>query len=106
MVKIKEVYDADLYCVGVKLGKGKYEGKIGSLTLQTSCGRVEVDCGSGLTDFDRNKNPDEFIGKIIEIQYNKFIQSKKDKPASLYLPRFVEVREDKNTATSYEEIVG
>ncbi len=106
MVKIKEVYDADLYCVGIKLGKGKYEGKIGSLILQTSCGRIEVDCGSGLTDLDRKKSPDEFIGKIIEIQYNKFIQSKKDKPASLYLPRFVEVREDKNTATSYEEIVG
>lgn len=106
MVKIKEVYDADLYCVGIKLGKGKYEGKIGSLILQTSCGRIEVDCGSGLTDLDRKKSPEEFIGKIIEIQYNKFIQSKKDKPASLYLPRFVEVREDKNTATSYEEIVG
>lgn len=106
MVKIKEVYDADLYCVGIKLGKGKYGGKIGSLTLQTSCGRIEVDCGSGLTDLDRNKHPDEFIGKIIEIQYNKFIQSKKDKPASLYLPRFVEGREDKNTATSYEEIIG
>lgn len=106
MVKIKEVYDADLYCVGIKLGKGKYEGKIGSLILQTSCGRIEVDCGSGLTDIDRNKHPDEFIGKIIEIQYNKFIQSKKDKPASLYLPRFIEVREDKNTATSYVEIVG
>ena len=30
----------------------------------------------------------------------------KDKPASLYLPRFVEVREDKNTATGYVEIVG
>lgn len=106
MVKIKEVYDADLYCVGIKLGKGKYEGKIGSLILQTSCGRIEVDCGSGLADLDRNKHPDEFIGKIIEIQYNKFIQSKKDKPASLYLPRFVEVREDKNVATSYEEIIG
>lgn len=106
MVKIKEVYDADLYCVGIKLGKGKYEGKIGSLILQTTCGRIEVDCGSGLTDLDRNKHPDEFIGKIIEIQYNKFIQSKKDKPASLYLPRFIEVREDKNIATSYEEIIG
>jgi len=106
MVKIKEVYDADLYCVGIKLGKGKYEGKIGSLILQTSCGRIQVDCGSGLTDQDRNTCPDEFIGKIIEIQYNKFIRSKKDKPVSLYLPRFVEVREDKNTATSYEEIIG
>ena len=106
MVKIKEVYDADLYCVGIKLGKGKYKGKIGSAILQTSCGRIEVDCGSGLTDPDRNKHPDEFIGKIIEIQYNKFIQSKKDKPASLYLPRFIEVREDKNVATSYEEIIG
>lgn len=106
MVKIKEVYDADLYCIGIKLGKGKYKGKIGSLILQTSCGRIEVDCGSGLTDLDRKKSPDEFIGKIIDIQYNKFIQSKKDKPASLYLPRFIEVREDKNTATSYVEIVG
>ena len=44
--------------------------------------------------------------KELCIDVIKTIQSKKDKPASLYLPRFVEIREDKNTATSYEEIVG
>ena len=43
--------------------------------------------------------------KRVEIQYNEFIKSKSKSTGSLFLPRFVEVREDKNTATSYEEIV-
>lgn len=106
MVKIKEVYDADLYCIGIKAGKGKYKGKIGSLILQTSCGRLRVKVGTGLNDLDRDKPFNYYIGKVIEIQYNEFIKSKSKNTDSLFLPRFVEVREDKNTATSYEEIIG
>ena len=106
MVKIKAVLDADLLCVGVEEGSGKYKGKVGALVLETSCGRLRVKVGTGVTDKDRDKPFDYYIGKVIEIQYNEFIKSKSKSTDSLFLPRFVEVREDKNTTTSYEEIVG
>lgn len=106
MVKIKAVLDADLLCIDVEEGSGKYKGKVGALVLETSCGRLKVKVGTGLNDLDRAKPFDFYIGKVIEIQYNEFIKSKSKSTDSLFLPRFVEVREDKNTATSYEEIVG
>lgn len=105
MIKIKAVLDADLLCVDVEEGSGKYKGKVGALVLETSCGRLRVKVGTGLNDLDRDKPFDYYIGKVIEIQYNEFIKSKSKNTDSLFLPRFVEVREDKNTATSYEEIV-
>ena len=106
MVKIKAVLDADLLCVDVEEGSGKYKGKVGALVLETSCGRLRVKVGTGLNDLDRAKPFDFYIGKVIEIQYNEFIKSKSKTTDSLFLPRFIEVREDKNTATSYVEIVG
>ncbi len=106
MVKIKAVLDADLLCIDVEEGSGKYKGKVGALVLETSCGRLRVKVGTGVTDKDRDKPFNYYIGKVIEIQYNEFIKSKSKSTDSLFLPRFVEVREDKNTATSYEEIVG
>ena len=106
LIKIKAVLDADLLCVDVEGGSGKYKGKVGALVLETSCGRLRVKVGTGLNDLDRAKPFDYYIGKVIEIQYNEFIKSKSKSTDSLFLPRFVEVREDKNTATSYEEIVG
>ena len=106
MIKIKAVLDADLLCVDVEEGSGKYKGKVGALVLETSCGKLRVKVGTGLNDLDRAKHFDYYIGKVIELQYNEFIKSKSKNTDSLFLPRFVEVREDKNTATSYEEIVG
>lgn len=106
MLKIKAVLDADLLCIDVEEGSGKYKGKVGALVLETSCGRLKVKVGTGLNDLDRAKPFDYYIGKVIEIQYNEFIKSKSKSTDSLFLPRFVEVREDKNIATSYEEIVG
>lgn len=106
MVKIKAVLDADLLCVDVEEGSGKYKGKVGALVLETVCGKLRVKVGTGLTDLDRAKPFDYYIGKVIEIQYNEFIKSKSKNTDSLFLPRFIEVREDKNVATSYEEIVG
>ena len=106
MLKIKAVLDADLLCVDVEEGSGKYKGKVGALVLETSCGRLKVKVGTGLTDKDRDKPFNYYTGKVIEIQYNEFIKSKSKSTDSLFLPRFIEVREDKNTATSYEEIIG
>ena len=105
LVKIKAVLDADLLCVDVEEGSGKYRGKVGALVLETSCGRLRVKVGTGLSDLDRAKPFDYYVGKVIEIQYNEFIKSKVKSTASLFLPRFIEMREDKNTVTRFEEII-
>lgn len=105
LVKIKAVLDADLLCVEVEEGSGKYKGKVGALVLETSCGRLRVKVGTGLSDLDRAKPFDYYAGKVIEIQYNEFIKSKVKSTASLFLPRFIEMREDKNTITRFEEII-
>ena len=69
-IKIKPRLTADLLCIGVTKGKGKYENLIGSLTLQDSKGRT-VDVGSGLTDEDRQYTNYYYIDSVVEIEYEK-----------------------------------
>jgi DNA ligase-1 len=102
-IKMKAERDADLLCVGIVPGTGKYEGKIGSLVCQSSDGLVTVNVGSGLSDEDRSQGEAKYLNKIIEVVYNEKIKSK-DGTHSLFLPRFIAVREDKNTANSFKEI--
>ena len=104
MAKIKAELECDLLCIGVTEGKGKYKGKIGSLICQSSCGNLQVDVGSGLKEIDVNKDPDEFIGKIVSIKYNQRSESKSKSTYSLFLPSFVEIRYDKTVADILEEI--
>lgn len=86
-IKIKRRMTADLLCTGVSVGKGKYEGLIGALTLVDSKG-IEVDVGSGLTDQLRSMPYSFFVGKIIEIEYEQIIDT--------YIqPTFVAIRNDK-----------
>lgn len=87
-VKIKFRKTADLRCIGVEDGEGKYEGMIGSLILQDSKGRT-VSVGSGLDDSQRSLTPDDFIGKVIEIEYEQIIDT--------YIqPTFITIREEKD----------
>lgn len=86
-IKLKAHHTADLKCICVEEGEGKYFGKVGSLTCVDSNGIV-VSVGSGLTDHDRNMSPKYFIGKTIEISYESFNKT--------YIhPIFKEVRKDK-----------
>lgn len=68
--KVKPRLTADLLCIGVNPGLGKYVGLIGSLRCRDSKG-LEVDVGSGLSDDYRNKSKDTFIGKVIEVEYER-----------------------------------
>jgi len=87
MVKLKYRKTADLLCVGVEPGEGKYEGMIGSLVLQDKEGRV-VSVGSGLSDNARCEEPSYFIGEVVEIEYEQILDT--------YIqPTFVTVRFDK-----------
>lgn len=98
VVKMKAELVCELEVIGVQEGTGKYEGKIGSLLCESSgCNRVRVAVGSGLVDADRELPASSYVGKIISVKYNEIITSKSGE-RSLFLPIFVEVREDKDTA--------
>ena len=103
-IKLKDRPTADLLCIDVLAGEGKYEELIGSLVLKDKEGRI-VSVGSGLDDNQRGADiylytdkgkslyklgvePDWYIGKVIEIKYEQIIDT--------YIqPTFVRVREDK-----------
>ena len=108
LIKMKAEKDADLKVIGWVEGTGKYVGKLGALICRSSDGKVEVSVGSGFTDEERETlTEDVVIDKVITVLYNERIKSKaKDRADvdSLFLPRFVELREDKNVANSSKEI--
>ena len=99
-IKIKEVNDCDLIIKGWYPGEGKREGFIGGLICEDASGKVQVKVGSGFTEEDLkslSENPDGLIGKIVACQYNVVINDKSG-GWSLFLPRFIEVRADKDGA--------
>ena len=86
-IKLKLRPTADLLCINIEDGEGKYEGMIGSLVLQDSKGRI-VKVGSGLNDDDRAVEPNSFIGNVIEIEYEQILDT--------YIqPTFITIRLDK-----------
>lgn len=99
-VKMKAELEADLYCVGVTAGTGKFQGKIGALVVESKGREVRTSVGTGLSDHERSLDPSEFIGKIVAVKYNAIITDKKTGERSLFLPVLVEVREDKTEPDS------
>ena len=97
-VKMKAELEADLCVTGFLPGAGKFEGKIGSLLVESADGKVKTAVGTGLNDEERSWDPKEFIGKIVAVKYNALIDDKKTGLKSLFLPVFVEIREDKTVA--------
>lgn len=121
-IKLKAERECELKVIGYEKGTGKYDGGIGSLMCESSDGKLAVNVGSGLSDFDRgferiddsdsskglkrleNFDNNVYIGKIISVKFNEVIASEKKDTMSLFLPRFVEIREDKTEADSFETI--
>jgi ATP-dependent DNA ligase len=96
-IKIKEINECDLVITGWYPGEGKREGKIGGFICSDSSGTMNVKVGSGFTDKDLEElsvDPDSYIGKVASILYNVTITDKFGN-RSLFLPRFVEIRNDK-----------
>ena len=103
MIKMKEELDIDAECFAVTPHK-KNPNWIGALQCRTSDGKVVFDVGSGLTEADREKDPSEFIGKIIQCKYNAVIGRRDSATKSLFLPIFQCIRFDKTQANSLEEL--
>lgn len=86
-IKLKYRKTADLLCIDIIKGEGKYLGMIGSLVLQDSKGRI-VAVGSGLNDNDRAKDFSTFLGQVIEVEYEQIIDT--------YIqPTYIRIRKDK-----------
>ena len=100
-VKFKEIKDIDLRVTAWNEGTGKNKGLLGALTAETEDGKIRVNIGTGFSDEQRKTFTEEYVvGKIVEIEYNQRISSDGRDTDSLFLPRFIELREDKDLANS------
>lgn len=97
-IKFKGELECDLVCVDWVEGTGKNEGRLGALVLESSCGTVKVSVGTGFTNQDRDTIGRDVIGKVVAIKYNGRIADRKTGLTSLFLPVYIEVREDKTVA--------
>lgn len=103
-VKLKNVSDIDAICVGFEYGSGKNSGKIGNLKCEDSTGMLKFNVGTGLTDADRERDPEYYIGSIIECSYNEVISAKGRETKSLFLPVYKQVRLDLCKANSLDDL--
>ena len=105
-VKFKVVIQNTLRVTDFLKGKEKYANSLGAILCESEDGLVQVKVGSGLSDEDRKTiwdNKDAYLGKFIEVESNGLILAE-DGTYSLFLPRFIEIREDKTEADTYDMI--
>ena len=107
-VKLKVECDVDLKIVGFTAGNGKNVDTFGSITCTTSDELLVVNV-SGFTDKQRKEIYavcDECIGKIMAVRFNNLMKPTDVKATwSLFLPRHIEIREDKNEADSLQRVI-
>lgn len=102
-IKFKGEEECDLKIVGIEEGTGKYAGMLGAIICESADGVVKVRVGSGFNDDHRKTLGKEIIDKIVAVKYNMRSVDKQGKQ-SLFLPIFIEIREDKDVADSSEVI--
>ena len=102
-IKYKNELECDLKITGIK-EHTEVKGTLGAFELSDETDTLEVSCGSGLSELQRKKYWDtKMIGKIVSLKYNERIKNKKGKE-SLFLPIFIEIRDDKNIADKIGDI--
>lgn len=103
-IKFKGELECDLRIVGVEGGSGKYEGMLGNLICESLDGVVKVNVGSGFNDLQRKTLiTEKLLDKVVSIKYNSRIKNKLG-DESLFLPIFIELRDDKDIADNSKDI--
>lgn len=106
LCKIKEILECDLIITGWEEGTGRNVGYLGNLVGETSDGKLRVSVGTGFSDNQRRElTAENTIGKVMSVRYNQVIREKNSDKYSLFLPRFVEIRDDKDSADSIQLIL-
>jgi hypothetical protein len=97
-IKFKGELECDLRVVGVQMGTGKYDGMLGAILCESADGVIKVSVGSGFSDEQRKElMKQNLLDKIAAIKYNMRIKNKAGEE-SLFLPVFIELRDDKDVA--------
>jgi ATP-dependent DNA ligase len=114
--------ECELKVVDVKEGTNKYTGGLGALICSSSDGKVLVSVGGGFSNEERGfKRVDEnnsalgielieeydinsYLGKIVTVRFNELITSQSKDTYSLFLPRYITTREDKDSCDDFEYI--
>lgn len=104
LIKFKGEFECDLRVVDWVEGTGKNKGRLGALVCETEDGKMQCGLGTGYTDHDRDVIGRDVVGKIVAVKYNAKITDKKTGVHSLFLPVFVEIRNDKDTADSLSSL--
>ena len=102
-IKFKGELECELKVVDWEEGTGKNVGRLGALVCESSDGVIRVNVGSGYSDEQRDGYTKKVIGKIITVKYNARIKDRSG-VESLFLPVFIELREDKDIAQSSKSI--
>lgn len=96
-LKVKRFYTVDLRITAIEEGQNRLAGTMGALVVDYKGNELRV--GSGFDDATRAAvwaNPDDYIGKIVEVKYKEKSCDKKTGAESLQFPTFVRFRNDKN----------
>ncbi len=95
LLKLKPMEQLDLEVLRVEEGTGKYEDMLGLVVVDYK--GYEVGVGSGFSDDERKRfwnNPNDIIGKTIQVQFQEETQNKNGEK-SLLFPTYKGVRYDK-----------
>lgn len=105
-VKIKAEKSCELRMVGFIEGKGAYSGMCGAIRCVSEDDLIEVFIKprTQADGIELWNNQDKYYHKILEVKFNEVISSESKDKYSLYLPVFVEIRDDKNVADDFEYI--
>lgn len=106
ILKVKRMQIADVRCVAVIEGEGANKGKLGAITFHFEHeGKVHTcNCGSGFSEEDRIRfwnNPDDIVGKIVEVSYFEISTNQKDDSYSMRFPVYKCRRLDKTEISMY-----
>jgi len=104
-IKMKVEDECDLKIVSLVEGEGKHAGKLGSFACSSADGLLKVNVGSGFSDAERKQYWDpSVVGKVVAVKFNEVIESEGSDIKRLFLPIFLEVREDKTEADTLAKI--
>lgn len=106
--KMKNELECDILIVSWE-PHSKDKNKLGSFILSADDANGQTmyfNVGSGISADMRSKDPKSFIGKIATVRYNSVVKNKKDPSKfTLYIPRIIEIRDDKTICDSVERIL-